>query len=87
MKTLKLKLNMIKNLQTSLLSSFINVHDNTWKTTRLGDVIENGETTNPTINPDTLFSYIDISSIDRSSFRIVQAHTLLGKDAPSWLGV
>ena len=83
MKTLKLKLNMIKNLQTSLLSSFINVHDNTWKTTRLGDVIENGETTNPTINPDTLFSYIDISSIDRSSFRIVQAHTLLGKDAPS----
>ena len=83
MRTLKFKQDNVKNLQSSLLRSSLNVEDNTWKTSRLGDVIENGETTNPTINPNTLFSYIDISSIDRSSFRIMQTHTLLGKDAPS----
>lgn len=54
-----------------------------WKTQKLSDVIEKGETINPTTNPDTKFSYIDVSSVDRVSFRISETQTLLGKDAPS----
>jgi type I restriction enzyme S subunit len=54
-----------------------------WKTQKLSDVIEKGETINPTTNPDTKFSYIDVSSVDRVSFRISKTQTLLGKDAPS----
>jgi len=54
-----------------------------WKTVKLGDVIEKGETINPTTNPDIQFSYIDVSSIDRVSFSISETQTLLGKDAPS----
>jgi type I restriction enzyme S subunit len=54
-----------------------------WNTAKLGDVIEKGETINPTTNPDIQFNYIDVSSIDRMSFSISETQTLLGKDAPS----
>ena len=54
-----------------------------WNTAKLGDVIEKGETINPTTNPDIQFRYIDVSSIDRVSFSISETQTLLGKDAPS----
>ena len=54
-----------------------------WNTAKLGDVIEKGETINPTTNPDIQFNYIDVSSVDRASFRIGKTQSLLGKDAPS----
>ncbi len=53
------------------------------KTKNLSDVIEKGETINPTNNPNAYFSYIDVSSVDRSSFHISKTQTLLGQDAPS----
>jgi Restriction endonuclease S subunits len=54
-----------------------------WETHKLSDVIEKGETINPTTNPDTKFSYIDVSSVDRKNFSISKTQTLRGKDAPS----
>lgn len=37
----------------------------------------------PTEQPDALFDYIDISSVDNASKRIIGTKRILGKDAPS----
>lgn len=73
----------VQCFRTSLLSASISSDALMWKTKTLSDVIERGETINPTNNPNANFSYIDVSSVDRSSFRISETQTLLGKDAPS----
>ena len=54
-----------------------------WRWVRLGDVCGDAETRDPTISPETLFQYIDISGVDATTKRILSAHTILGKDAPS----
>jgi len=72
-----------KKLKASLLSSSLTGDAVMWETQKLSDVIEKGETINPTTNPDTKFSYIDVSSVDRKNFSISKTQTLRGKDAPS----
>ncbi|MGB2728942.1 MAG: restriction endonuclease subunit S [Halobacteriota archaeon] len=54
-----------------------------WERKGLGDVCDSVEKRNPLLSPDTSFRYVDISSIDNISKRIVEARTILGKDAPS----
>ena len=54
-----------------------------WRWVRLGDVCGDAETRDPTISPETLFQYIDISGVDATTKRILSAHAILGKDAPS----
>ena len=73
----------VKKLKASFLSSSLTGDAVMWKTQKLSDVIEKGETVNPTTNPDTKFSYIDVSSVDRKNFSISKIQTLRGKDAPS----
>ena len=41
------------------------------------------EKRNPTLNPEELFTYIDISSIDVTTGMIVNAQELPGEEAPS----
>ena len=54
-----------------------------WKWAKLGDVCAGIETIEPKKNPDVEFTYIDISSINRSTKTISAPSVLLGKDAPS----
>jgi type I restriction enzyme, S subunit len=54
-----------------------------WTAEQLVKVIEEGETTNPTTEPDSFFNYIDVSSIDRDRLQITDIKNLLGQDAPS----
>jgi type I restriction enzyme S subunit len=51
---------------------------------RLGEVCEEQTgTRDPRSEPDTSFRYIDITSVDNVSKRIVAPKSLLGRDAPS----
>lgn len=54
-----------------------------WRWVSLGEVCGEAENWDPRLLPDTHFRYIDISSIDSTSKRIIEARTILGKDAPS----
>jgi len=54
-----------------------------WRWVRLGEVCEEAENRDPRLLPDTPFRYIDISSIDSTSKRIIEARTILGRNAPS----
>lgn len=60
-----------------------NAH-NGWRTVKLGDVCHSKtETRNPADAPDSTFSYVDITSVDNVSKRIVAPKELLGRSAPS----
>jgi len=54
-----------------------------WRWVSLGEVCGEDENRDPRLLPGTHFRYIDISSIDSTSKRIIEARTILGKDAPS----
>ena len=54
-----------------------------WKWVKLRDVCLTTKTTDPTKTPNSAFTYIDISSIDRSTKTISNPSLMLGKDAPS----
>lgn len=54
-----------------------------WKETTLGAVIAKGETVDPTRRPDTVFTYVDVSSVSNETFEIVQTSEVLGAEAPS----
>lgn len=54
-----------------------------WQLTSLGEVCDQAVTRDPRILPDSPFRYMDISSIDSTLKRIIEARTILGKDAPS----
>jgi len=54
-----------------------------WRWVKLGEVCSSAEKRDPKTTPDLPFKYVDISSIDNRLKRIVEARTLLGKDAPS----
>lgn len=54
-----------------------------WQLASLGKVCDQADTRDPRILPDLPFRYIDISSINSTLKRIVEARTILGKDAPS----
>ena len=54
-----------------------------WEWHQLGDVVEKTENLNPLKDADQLWTYIDISSVDRNRFTITEPKEILGKDAPS----
>jgi type I restriction enzyme S subunit len=55
-----------------------------WRWARLGEVCEERTgVRDPREEPNKLFRYVDITSVDNKAKRIVDAKTLLGKDAPS----
>lgn len=56
---------------------------NAWEWQTLSKVIEKTANLNPLKDADKLWTYIDISSIDRNSLIITNPKKVLGKDAPS----
>lgn len=54
-----------------------------WEEKKLGEVLVKTETVDPTKNPDTEFTYLDVSSVNKESKEIETPTVLLGKDAPS----
>lgn len=54
-----------------------------WRWVRLDEVCDEADTHDPGLSPDSTFRYIDISSIDATRKRIIDSHTILGKEAPS----
>lgn len=54
-----------------------------WRWVKLGEVCVSTENRDPRTTPDLPFRYVDISSIDNNSKKIMDARTILGKDAPS----
>ncbi len=54
-----------------------------WRWVRLGEVCDEAKTCDPRLSLNVPFRYIDISSINSASKRIIVARTILGKDAPS----
>ncbi|MBI1916486.1 MAG: hypothetical protein HYS12_17395 [Planctomycetes bacterium] len=54
-----------------------------WVMVRLSDVVERVPNVKPEDEPERRFAYVDISSIDNSTFEIVEAKEFKGADAPS----
>jgi type I restriction enzyme S subunit len=54
-----------------------------WERKRLGEVCVSPRNRDPRTTPDLPFRYVDISSVNNLSKRIIEARTVLGKDAPS----
>ena len=50
---------------------------------KINDVVVKTKNKNPLNEKDTPFTYIDISSIDNKSFKIVEPKQLIGSEAPS----
>lgn len=54
-----------------------------WVWTTIGEVTQSVEKVKPKENPDTQFTYFDISSIDNQINRVVKPKTYYGSEAPS----
>jgi len=54
-----------------------------WVWTTIGEVTQSVEKVKPKKNPDTQFTYFDISSIDNQINRVVKPKTYYGSEAPS----
>jgi len=54
-----------------------------WEVVKLGDVTEKTQQKDPKKDPEWKFKYIDVSSIDRESLRIVEYKIYFGRNAPS----
>jgi type I restriction enzyme S subunit len=54
-----------------------------WEEKKLGEILVKTETVDPTKNPDTEFTYLDVSSVNKETKEIETPTVLLGKDAPS----
>ncbi len=55
-----------------------------WRKLKLGEVcVSKTGTRSPSDTPDSIFSYVDITSVDNVSKRIVAPKELIGRDAPS----
>ena len=54
-----------------------------WGAETLGDHILRTENRDPRHQPDASFTYVDVSSVDNTLFRITKPSVLLGCDAPS----
>ena len=55
-----------------------------WKWVALGDLCQKqAETRDPSVAPDTLFTYVDIASVNNATKTIEEPQELLGRDAPS----
>ncbi|EMB3081973.1 restriction endonuclease subunit S [Providencia rettgeri] len=56
---------------------------NGWKWQELADVVVKTENLNPLKHANQLWTYIDISSVDRDRFTVTDPQKILGEDAPS----
>ncbi|MCC5450701.1 restriction endonuclease subunit S [Rheinheimera sp. UJ51] len=54
-----------------------------WEWQKLADVVVKTENLNPLKHAEQLWTYIDISSVDRYRFTVTDPKEILGKDAPS----
>jgi len=54
-----------------------------WRWVSLGEVCDEATTRDPRLSPNAPFRYIDISSINNASKRIIETRIIFGKDAPS----
>lgn len=54
-----------------------------WASAVLAEVVEPVPNTKPEDEPNRLFHYVDISSIDNGSFRLTEPKPIRGRDAPS----
>lgn len=54
-----------------------------WEWQQLADVVVKTENLNPLKNAEQLWTYIDISSVDRDRFTVTDPKKILGRDAPS----
>ncbi len=55
-----------------------------WRLVRLGEVCEESTgTLDPRSEPEKPFTYVDITSLDNKAKRVVDAKTLIGRNAPS----
>ncbi len=54
-----------------------------WEWYQLAEVVEKTENVNPLKDVDKLWTYVDISSVDRNRLAITDPKEILGKDAPS----
>jgi type I restriction enzyme S subunit len=54
-----------------------------WEVRRLGEVVLPTETRDPRKDPEAMFKYVDISSVDNATFRITGYKEYRGKEAPS----
>jgi type I restriction enzyme S subunit len=54
-----------------------------WEVKKLGDVLVKTETFDPTKNPNKIFTYIDVSSVNKETKKIESVSVILGKNAPS----
>lgn len=54
-----------------------------WEWVTLDDVTVDTANLSPEKSPETLWTYIDISAIDKDKFSVVEPKEILGKDAPS----
>jgi type I restriction enzyme S subunit len=72
-----------KELFESYLQGVFEKKGDGWEEKKLGDVLVKTETVDPTKNPDTEFTYLDVSSVNKETKEIETSTVLLGKDAPS----
>jgi len=72
-----------KELFESYLQGVFEKKGDGWEEKKLGEVLVKTETTDPTKNPDTEFTYLDVSSVNKETKEIETPTVLLGKDAPS----
>ena len=54
-----------------------------WQLIELKEVTQDVANVNPSLSPDTSFTYIDISSIDSKTFSVADPKRVLGSQAPS----
>ncbi len=54
-----------------------------WTVVKLKNLCQKTAQTTPNKQPDKPFIYVDVSSVSNEFYRIVEAKTLMGKDAPS----
>lgn len=74
--------NVRELLQSYLQSTFLNPGRD-WEQNTLGEVLQKTETIDPNKTPNKVFTYIDVSSINKESLSIETVSQIQGKNAPS----
>lgn len=54
-----------------------------WSSQRIGDLVVRTQQRNPSATPQKRFTYIDVSAVSNTSFRITEPTDILGSEAPS----
>jgi len=72
-----------KLMASALHEVFSKAEERGWEWAKIKDITTDTERVNPTETPDLEFWYIDIASIDNSTYQISKPKLLKGKEAPS----